>query len=373
MNALDTLFDKYDHEPGFRSRTASTYEFLCKSDCQYAREAREFLLSGLKDYPDAEARELVGRLSSEDVQFNSAFWEIYLYQLFASIGYEIQVHPEVSNGKNPDFYLSHPSGQNLYLEALTSGVKKELDTASNKIIGEALDYIDANVKSNLFRISIGNIGYPTNPVSKKEIANKISKWLEGLDHPECLESENSPSLKIDTGKNWKLEVEAKALQEPSPDGSIIYGNGGFTQWIDTKTGIKDRISEKAGKYGELNEPYVIAVNSTGHGLRRDDVFQVLFGEEEFYINPTSGEWSQGINPNGLFLSNRQESHTRVSGVLIGYNIRPFTVKEDDVELYLHPYTQYPIQDGSLRTLPINKLDNEGYPQNIDGIRTSSLF
>jgi hypothetical protein len=72
------------------------------------------LCPGLKDGVFQRLR------SSDDQEFDAGFWELYLHELFARLGYEITCEPTLPNGRKVDFLLRR-DGAAIYLEATTVG------------------------------------------------------------------------------------------------------------------------------------------------------------------------------------------------------------------------------------------------------------
>ena len=46
-----------------------------------------------------------------------AWWELYVFTLFDSLGYDVQVHPHVGTGKRPDFLVSKEDDR-TYVECM---------------------------------------------------------------------------------------------------------------------------------------------------------------------------------------------------------------------------------------------------------------
>jgi hypothetical protein len=72
------------------------------------------LCPGLKDGVFQRLR------SGDDQEFDSGFWELYLHELFARLGYKITCEPTLPNGRKVDFLLRR-DGAAICLEATTAG------------------------------------------------------------------------------------------------------------------------------------------------------------------------------------------------------------------------------------------------------------
>ena len=59
--------------------------------------------------------------------------------------------------------------------------------------------------------------------------------------------------------------------------------GGGLRWVNAWEPLKDAVRSKALRYGELDKPLVVAVNSDQFHLNRIDEVQALYGEEEIVV------------------------------------------------------------------------------------------
>jgi hypothetical protein len=83
---------------------------------------------------------------------------------------------------------------------------------------------------------------------------------------------------------------------------------GTFQLLHTKETIRTAVQQKAGRYGELVFPYIIAVNVLSDFVDRTDEVKALFGDEQWPGEPrvANGVWRAIAGP----------QNTRVSGVAI---------------------------------------------------------
>lgn len=144
--------------------------------------------------------------------------------------------------------------------------------------------------------------------------------------------------------------------------------------IHTDLAIKTTLEEKAGYYGELDLPYVIAVDAlTEFGIHTDDVMNALFGTERILIprDSTSGsgiKYQRALD--GLWTSPNGPRYTRVSCVLIAV-VDTWDLPNAPACLYHNPWARYPY-DSPLTSLPQAKAqDNE--MKWLDGKRLGELL
>ena len=129
-------------------------------------------------------------------------------------------------------------------------------------------------------------------------------------------------------------------------------------WSKTWTGpsypLRDALKRKAGKYGTLLVPYIIAVNSADPMLTDRDFEEMLFGVRPGVIiagmtkDLARGFWGTASAPN----------HQRVSAVLFTNNLWPATVLKGQVYacLWLNPWAARPY-NGLLTSLPTFRFEN----------------
>ncbi len=126
-----TLTGVSSHEPLFpdQPRTdklpiyahESHYGFLQRVKDPVFERVRSVLNEWFERFAEAQevaaVKDLRNRLRGKGKgQFSPAFWELYLHELFARLGFDAQVHPASGRGTKPDFLLTG-NGTRFYLEA----------------------------------------------------------------------------------------------------------------------------------------------------------------------------------------------------------------------------------------------------------------
>jgi hypothetical protein len=125
--------------------------------------------------------------------------------------------------------------------------------------------------------------------------------------------------------------------------------------VDASTPIKDAIVDKAGRYGDLDLPYVIAVNSLDEkSVDRIDVMDALCGKETFVLSSSPsgaiGEPQMKRRPNGAWTGKSGPRYRRVSAVLLAIRVTPWTIGSAGVLLIHNPWAHRPY-DCELTQLP----------------------
>jgi hypothetical protein len=123
--------------------------------------------------------------------------------------------------------------------------------------------------------------------------------------------------------------------------------------VDDSRAIRDATVKKATRYGNLEHPYLIAVNAESQHLDRIHMMEALFGRETFYL-PSQLEQSSDPQmvrePDGLWTSPNGPRHTRVSAVLIASGIVPWSVSAYTPWLFHNPWATRAFPD-TLDVLP----------------------
>jgi len=118
-----TLFhDIPRSNPGVMTHSEDTYSFLNRvHDPTFAR-VRQLLNDWFYEtlQPAKAANDVAGRIrSKQPLQFEGAFWELYLHEAHARLGFNVATHAEDS--RHPDFVLTRGRAR-VYLEATITGI-----------------------------------------------------------------------------------------------------------------------------------------------------------------------------------------------------------------------------------------------------------
>jgi hypothetical protein len=115
------------------------------------------------------------------------------------------------------------------------------------------------------------------------------------------------------------------------------------QILETHKAIRAAVCSKATRYGELDLPYLIAVNVVAEHVDNIDTMNALFGEEcvEFRMNP-DGSIAQalGRKKDGAWYGPTGPRNTRVSGAIILNGLAEWAVHQTPVLIH-NPYATKP--------------------------------
>jgi hypothetical protein len=140
----------------------------------------------------------------------------------------------------------------------------------------------------------------------------------------------------------------------SPHSTTVMQEAWGRTWSGPSYLLRDALKKKAGKYGQLTMPYVIAINSADSMLTHRDFEETLFGVQPgITIAGMTDELARGF-----WGTESSPTHRRVSAVLFTKNLWPATVLTGQVYvcLYLNPRADRPY-DGLLVQLPTFRFEN----------------
>jgi len=303
-------------EPSFQYLNRSANEPICK--------IREVLEDWFSRYPEDHQVDLRRRFRSrKESSHSSALFELWLHELLFRLGCQVKIHPPLPHtDRKPDFLVESPSGTDFYLEAIhTAGASDDESNAQarSNTLYDSLNYM----KSPDFFIKIDVNGLPRTPVPGREIRRFLERELSRL-RPKVIDHVLG-SARLDLLPHWKFEHDGLRITcSPIPKPPELRGRSGirtlgmktFGGKIDSEGPIKHAITKKAGHYGVLDLPLVVAVNATGVFVNERDVLHALYGSfhgrpEPQMLNDARGVWGSFENP----------KWTRVSAALVTLKLR----------------------------------------------------
>jgi len=141
------LFDdkvRVDLDPAHHNE--NSFDYYDRSARKDVSNVREKLNDWFSKFPTSEQVELKSRFKKT---FSSAYFELFIHELFRRQGFEILIHPEVPNtSRRPDF-LMKKDGLEFYLEAKEAREKSEAQEALENRINQVYDSLN-RTKSHEF-------------------------------------------------------------------------------------------------------------------------------------------------------------------------------------------------------------------------------
>lgn len=319
------------------------FDYLNASGRSEAAAVRSLLDRWLTDYPASHRPEIIRRLRSrDDVLHRSYLFELMLHALLLQQRFKIiEIEPVLPNGKAPDFLVEDPNGKRFYLEAtLASGVDN-VAAGGDRRMREALQAID-EVQSPDFFLHLHTRGTPTRPVAVARLRRAVQRFVDGLDYDQAITNDKAPVFQHEEhGAKFTIQPVPKILRRAS--GRAVGGRmlpGGI---IHPEVVIKSAVQCKAGRYGDVDLPLVIAVNALEEFANISDAINALFGTPSVVVREGEEPLSSR-NADGAWGGPSGPVYTRASAVLFVERLSAWSVGQRSLRLIVNPWARYPIGD-----------------------------
>lgn len=287
-----------------------------------------------------------GRLQSKlDHPHLSVRLELFLHHYFKHNDWSIEIEPEIPGSPNkPDFRVMRSTDM-LLVEA-----KAILDEQSITQETTRLTQVADDLSGKLSRYVIIE---PLSDLPPTLPARRIKAQIE-----QHAQTQASAILEFDLsdvheGKRYSLRV---VLLPERPDTTELGGLGGMMSGAHTLTTgkrIRDALEEKAGKYGSMDVPFVIAIYGAGHfPVLPSDELDALCGDK-IWNEQSHGQFVERRQPNGFFNSVREGKH-RHEGVSAVASYRFQLLAHTHVHLlhiYHNPFAVRPLNPDLFPTVP----------------------
>lgn len=363
------LFANYQRTDAHsKAATESDFHFLDRSARPEIACVRQKLEDLISEYPAEHSDELNARIAcGDDTHFRSATFELLLHAFLIRMGYTLFPHPDLNNGSNkrPDFLVVTPEKEEFYLEAVLASSRTELDPGSQALIDTTLEFL-SQAKHHNFMIAVESLGKPSTQPSGKKLRAETISWLNCLD-PDEISSviDQSDFLSAPTyswtHEDWEVLLRPIPLK-PDKRGKadtlvgLYSAEAGF---VDEWTPIRDAVSFKGSRYGDLAKPLIVAVNTDVFDLDRIDEMQALYGQEQFVfrVGLANEEPQCRRASNGAWLGKSGPQATRVSGAWLFNNLTPYSLARRKQTIYFNPWAKKPLPEELKRmphAIPLNE-------------------
>jgi len=355
MNETKKLFDEMDQDytgPALYAEPMFNYLNRCvRLEC---KRIRNLLEQWFKNFPSEFQNELRTRFrSKDDRQHLAAFFELYLHELLSKSGFSVEIHPVVNNkATHPDFKVLKDGKPLFYLEATLAALSDE-DTSAKTRENQVYDALNRTKSPNFF-IGVKVHGASTTNPPGAKMRRFLERKLSKLDPDMIAKQFEQGDFETLPRWEWKHDdwqitffpipkkPEARGKPGVRPIGIQMYD----VKLITPHIGIKKAIQDKATKYGELDLPYIVAINVMDEfGADDIDISNALFGEEQVTIifrgNELIGQ-RPGRKPNGAWYGPKGPQNKRVSAVLIAVNLNPWKIAKVTPVLWHNPWANYPL-------------------------------
>lgn len=360
------------------------FGYLNRSARQGVQNIRDMLDGWFARYPEQHRPDLGARFrSSNNVDHRSAFFELFLHELVLRLGCTAEVHPNVaSSARHPDFLVSAPNGHRSYLEAVLATDETREEAAAMARMNIVYDALN-RLESPDFFVGMDMRGAPETPPPARQIRAYLGERLAAVDYAALSQAFEQGGFRA--LPHWPYRHDGWNIEFfPVPKSPNLRGRPGVrplaihfegVKQIDSRTAIRNAIVEKAKAYGDLELPYVVAVNALGDFVDRIAVMEALFGQEQFVYRatlegPCGPEFERVAD--GAWTSPQGPRYTRVSAALVAIQVRPSNIPWTPVCLYHNPWARRPY-DSSLNRLSRAVPRDETHMNFIDGELLSAIF
>lgn len=365
------LFDAVERTfTGHARRSETTFNFLNRSARPEFTATRDTVEAMFTDFPESGKTDLRARFRSENEAHAGSFFELFLFTLLRKLGYKAALHPSAgaSNTRRVDFQVE-ANGKSIFIEARALTTNQDTNLRE-RLIAPVLDAID-EIETPDFFLHVEIDGGLQKAIAIAPIKNFLIAWLKSLDYDKIkatAEAEgkdghrNLPTSKW-TKDGCTLEFTAwpKGSVRGKPGRAIGIEFGGVF-WDNTGQRLRKMLSAKARRYGKMKTPYIIAVNVLDGFMDDECALEALYGQEAVQFRTYSDgrrECSAFRQLNGLWRQHSGPRYTRVSAVLIASRLRPWSMQQSRLTLYLNPWAEFPLAN-EFSTLEVVRLGSEGH-------------
>jgi len=360
---MESLFESFKRtylEPSrFNGNTYDYYNISARPDMSKVRDTLE---SWFYNYPEEEKKELKTRFKED---FDSTFYELFLYQLFCKLGYSIIIHPDLPlSPRKPDFLISK-DGLEIYVEAKVVKNKSMEQEAFERKRNEFYDNLN-KIDSGDFYLCIERFIILTKKQpSTKRIISTIEQELKKINLDLLSDEINKGGIYILPPieyNNGDIDIIVKLIPiSPSTRNEKELPIGMLpveSFWGGGEESLKDSIERKAKRYGKLDKPFIVCMNSLDvktSGKR--DVDNAIWGSLtwSYSTNPANsdGKWTRQLD--GVFSDKTGARLKKLTGVFVS-KICPHNIAHANYWLYEHPYSENKMDFNKIG-LKFNYVDN----------------
>ena len=329
-----------DEAPQGHSESIAAY--LERSTSEIAIDSRAWLTARLALTPEPTHADLVQRLRArDDRQHLSACWEIGLAAFLVEHGFELEPHPCIAaTTRRPDWLVTNTNGVRFYIEATTAACS-DAEFAAERRRGQLYDALNKVSSPNHFLDVRLDAEGSTTPAGRR-VREQTTRALDGWspDDLDQLDSDAMPEANIVDGE-WVARLrpipkEPEVRGQPSGRAVGVIGPMPLTDPIPL---TRKALEAKANAYGDLDAPFIIAVNMLSRMTDDMVVSSVLFGSPAVaYATDEAGQLRRRSirTPDGFWWRGRP-TNTRVAAVVIGRRFAESSTDASLISSWPNPY------------------------------------
>jgi hypothetical protein len=314
---------------------------------------REIVEEYFAHYPGEHQVGLMARLRSRrNDAHNAAMFELVMHEMLVRAGCSIDaVEPEIADTDNrPDFLVRDGCGNRFYLECVAPTGQAPADAGAQRRLNEVLDAID-RVTSPDFLLSVLPRGTPAQPVAIAKLRREIETWLAELDYDTVQTDWRAGEgiLPVFAKAHHGMELKIEAIPRQKTRGQIgdrIIGiQMGEAEWVESHVAIREAVRRKAGRYGALDLPYVVAVNCLCLHSDEETAVDALFGSDAVQVWQESDGATRCRNirmPDGVWIGRGGPINTRVSAVISTEQLTSWSLRQRRARIFFNPSAVRPL-------------------------------
>lgn len=362
------LFDESAVNPektGPKTRGESDYSYLLTSGRPESAKIRQLLEELFSEYPEEHQSELRRRVVTSRTDFQSPFFELFLYGLFQRLGAKIEIHPKVSEetDKRPDFLITLSSGFQFYLEAVLATGETNEERSRKKLVDAIYDLIDRKLESPEYFWTVVIHAQGKNQPSASDIVNSISRYMQGLNRDEVIAGFQEGGFETRYRHEWEKDgwlieftpipkkVEAFSKSQ-RPIGGEMMSAAVFSH---ADQDIRDAIKFKIKHHAKVELPYVIAVDAIHWTASGEDFINAIYGSDVVSVTTfADGSYTAKSNraTDGIWIGESAPKNEHVIGIIGTVDLSPWALAGASIRFYPNPYLG---GENSLAGLPIDQM------------------
>lgn len=342
---MNKLFDQTSEViEGPSNNNENSFNYYHKSNRKDIKIIRDILEDWFFEYPNSEKTELKIRFKKD---FDSAFFELFLFEMFRKLGYKITIHPRLINStKRPDFLISK-NGSQSYVEAKICYDKTETEMAFERRQNEFYDKL-SKVRIKGFLLRIEELNFITEKQPRvKELISKIENEVVNLDpikitaNMEKYGFDGCPRIDF-KNKDFNIIIQPMPLVESQKDKISENPIGMYpfeSFWGGGEESLRQSILKKANRYGKFEIPYLICLNALGKKTSgKIDIENVIWGSLQytFSTNPENRDGKMTRNRDGIFYNLGKNQLNNVSGIMVT-KVFPSNIPNAKYWLFENPF------------------------------------
>ena len=363
----------FDEKPRSYTKSAlraeTTYSFLDRSALPELDKVRAMLQRWIERLPDEHQPRAVANLShrgrgssSDQFQFDAAFFELFLHEFLAGTGGRVTVEPNFDD-LTPDFSVT----QNLrderqltyVVEATDINLERGTELEHDWNEKSVFDWLD-EIGSEDFCLWVKTHGKLVVTLRKRQLKKVFEDLLKTAQYHQTLITFQNPNSRLEdlpsasfVHDEWGVEgylipVSSENRGKSRPFVGVVSAGAAFINDIG-KT--KNRLYDKAKRYKNVGN-IIIALRCD---ISNDRLSEALFGRQQFTFYVHKDPAATGTQPeshynqrlDGFWCNSTGPQNQHVIGVVAFHGVYPNALDRAKVVFLTNPYVEQPMPDWTI--------------------------